>query len=264
MLRMGEPISGFHLLRVMGSPGGIIHVREGLVISATTPASPGAESLLIRSGRVSEEAWNEAYTAGAPQDRLAAELVDRGSVGEAGLQVVCLSAVFDAAFAMALFGIEDSQPEVIGPNDVPPPLPVRPGIPREWLARETTRRLTITDEWRELGVTPFIRPTAVRPITPMQIGADQLRHDILVKANGRRTPRDIAFALGQGLFVVLKEISSLVSEGLLAIAPPPPPPVVEEHVVVVEDERKPPNLPRRRPGTSRIARLLGADLRNGK
>lgn len=264
MLRLGEPISGFHLLRVMGSPGGIIHVREGLVISATTPASPGAESLLIRSGRVSEAAWNEAYTAGAPLGRLAAELVERGSVGEAGLQVVCLSAVFDAAFAMALFGIEDSLPEALGPNDVPPPLPVVPGVPRAWVARETARRLAIAGQWRELGVTPFIRPTAVQPIAPMKIHADQLRHDILVKANGRRTPRDIAFALGQGLFVVLKEISSLVGQGLLTVGPPPPPPSAEENVVVVEDEQRPPNLPRRRPGTSKIAELLGADLRNGK
>ncbi|GLX94965.1 hypothetical protein [Herbidospora sp. NBRC 101105] len=215
MLRLGEPVDGFHLLRVMGSPGGIVHVRDGLVVAATTPASPGPESLLIRSGRVSEAAWNEAFTAGAPDDRLAAELVGRGSVGEAGLEAVCLSAVFDAVFAMAMFGVEDTQLEPVGDHDVPPPLPVVPGIARERLARETARRLAITEEWRELGITPFIRPTAVQPIRPPTIAADRLRHEILIKANGRRTPRDIAFALGQGLFVVLKEIAALVGEGLL-------------------------------------------------
>ncbi|WP_062430462.1 hypothetical protein [Herbidospora daliensis] len=259
MLRLGEPIDGSHLLRVMGSPGGIVHVRDGLVVAATTPASPGPESLLIRSGRVSETAWNEAFTAGAPDDRLAAELVARGSVGEAGLEAVCLSAVFDAVFAMALFGVEDSQPEPTDDNDVPPPLPVVPGIERERLARETARRLAITEEWRELGITPFIRPTAVRPIPALTIAADHLRHEILTKANGRRTPRDIAFALGQGLFVVIKEIAALVREGLLTITPPAPQVDDRKEQSGAQEERRQPLLPRRRPGTSKIAKLMGAD-----
>ncbi|MFG2375336.1 dihydrofolate reductase family protein [Streptomyces sp. NPDC048504] len=37
---------------VTGTPGGSIHVRDGLVVAMETPGAPGIEALLLRSGRI--------------------------------------------------------------------------------------------------------------------------------------------------------------------------------------------------------------------
>lgn len=220
MLRHGGQIVPSGRLQVEGSPGGLVYMRDGLVIAATTPASPGPESLLIRSGRVSESAWNAAFTAGAPAGRVGPELVARDSVGVAGLEAVCLLAVFDALFAMALFGGTSGTMEPLGPDDLLPPLPVLPGIAIERLDRETARRLEIASGWEDAGVTPHCRPLATRPAAAPVIQADALRQSVLAKATGRRTPRDIAFSLGQGLFVVMQEIAHMAQEGWLDPSPP--------------------------------------------
>ncbi|MFI7706458.1 hypothetical protein [Nonomuraea sp. NPDC049480] len=190
------------------------------MIAATTPASPGPESLLLRSGRISESDWNVAFTAGAHTGRVGAELVARERVGIVGLEAACVLATFDAVFAMALFGAEPGVMEPLGHDDLLPHLLVLPGIPVERLDRETARRLEIASGWKNAGVTTQCRPLAVQPPEPAPaIQADALRHAILVKANGRRTPRDIAFSLGLGLFVVMQEIAHMAQEGLLSSSP---------------------------------------------
>ncbi|TMR94817.1 hypothetical protein [Nonomuraea basaltis] len=242
-------------LRVDGSPGGVVHLRNGLVIAATTPASPGPESLLIRSGRVSESAWNAAFTAGAPAGRVGPELIARDSVGIAGLEAVCLSATFDALFAMALFGAGPGAMEPLGPDDLLPQLLVLPGIPVERLDRETARRLEIASSWEDAGVTPQCRPLAVRPAAAPAIQAAALRHSVLAKATGRRTPRDIAFSLGQGLFVVMQEIAHMVQEGLLD--PSPTAADADDHPT--DTSLRLPLLPRRSAAAGTIAGALNTD-----
>ncbi|GAA0416790.1 hypothetical protein Acor_63910 [Acrocarpospora corrugata] len=241
------------LLRITGSPGGTVFLRDGLVVAASTPASPGPESLLLRSGRISEEAWNLAFTAGAPSGHLAAELVGQSAIGSAGLEVVCLSAIFDAVYAMELFGVETCEPETTGPNGLLPPLPVLPGITTDRLVRDLSRRMAMTAAWAEIGVTAHSRPVAHHPIAEPQLQAEKIRHDVLTKSNGRRTPRDIAFALGQGLYVIMQEIASLAEAGLLE---PSPPELRTRPAVSAEDPTKPPSLPQRRRGSSKVNKVL--------
>ncbi|GAA0965206.1 hypothetical protein GCM10009555_004080 [Acrocarpospora macrocephala] len=239
------------LLRISGSPGGTVFLRDGLVVAASTPASPGPESLLLRSGRVSEEAWNLAFTAGAPSGHLAAELVAQSAIGTAGLEVVCLSAIFDAVFAMELFGVETCEPETTGPHGLLPPLPVLPGITTDRLVRDLSRRMAMTAAWQEIGVYPQCRPVAIRPLPESSLQVEKIRQDVLLKCNGRRTPRDIAFVLGQGLYVVMQEIASLAEAGLLEPSLPGAPKKVS-----AEDPTKPPGLPQRRRGTSKVGKAL--------
>ncbi|MEU8266798.1 hypothetical protein AB0B89_06480 [Sphaerisporangium sp. NPDC049002] len=258
LLRCGqERFSG--LLRVEGSPGGTICLRQGLVIAATTAASPGPESLLLRSGRVSEADWTTAYAAGAPSGRLAAELVERGIIGIAGLETVCLTAVFDAVFAMALCGVEACETEPARPDDLLPSLPVTPGIPPERLARETARRLAAATAWLDLGVSTRTRPLAVPPSTPPLLQAEESRHAVLLKANGRRTPRDIAFSLGRGVFAIMSEIARMAGEGLLEVDAPgsagPPAGRRATRQDASGDSSKAASLPQRHRGTNKVSEV---------
>lgn len=252
-----EGFSG--VLRVEGGPGGALWIRDGLVVAATTPAAPGPESLLLRSGRVSEKDWTDAYATGAPADRLAAELAGRGVIGEAALEAVCLAALFDAVFAMVLSGVESCAAEPVGPGDRLPLLPVLPGIGHDRLARETARRMEHAERWRRLGLSMRVRPVPPAVPAPTLLGADRIRRAVLERATGRRTPRDIAFVLGKGLFAVMSEIARMLEEKVLDLgetasaAGGAPAPTPEE-----EDagESAAARLPRRRPGTSKINEVL--------
>ncbi|NVI86154.1 hypothetical protein [Actinomadura sp. BRA 177] len=203
-------------LRLDGSPGGTVVMRDGLVIAAASPAAPGPEPLLLRSGRVAEDDWTAAFSAGAPQGRFAGELVRRGLLGSAGIEVVTRTAVVDALFAMALCGVHTC---TAGLEGTPPLLPADPGLEPGWLARELTRRLTRADEWQARGLTAQSRPwaTNARETTPL----NDSRREILDRANGRRTPRDIAFALGRGFYSVMTDMATLIDDGLAALDPPP-------------------------------------------
>ncbi|MGC5013254.1 hypothetical protein ACLQ2R_21055 [Streptosporangium sp. DT93] len=253
-----EGFSG--VLRADGGPGGALWVRNGLVVAATTPAAPGPESLLLRSGRVSEQDWTEAYAVGAPAGRLAAELAARGAIGTAGLEAVCLAATFDAVFAMALYGVESCRVEPAGADDRLPLLPVLPGIEVGRLLRETTRRMTLLAAWRRLGLSVRVRPVPVAVPAPTLLGTDRIRRAVLERANGRRTPRDLAFVLGKGLFAVMSEVARMAEEGVLDLGAPgraagDPAPEPEADGQIPDT---PSGLPRRRPGTSRINEVLAA------
>ncbi|WP_436760403.1 hypothetical protein [Streptosporangium sp. V21-05] len=257
LLRLSrEGFSG--VLRVEGGPGGALWIRDGLVVAATTPAAPGPESLLLRSGRVSEKDWTDAYATGAPADRLAAELAGREVIGEAALEAVCLAALFDAVFAMVLSGVESCAAEPVGPGDRLPLLPVLPGIGHERLARETARRMEHAERWRRLGLSMRVRPVPPAVPAPTLLGADRIRRAVLERATGRRTPRDIAFVLGKGLFAVMSEIARMLEERVLdlgesaAPAVGAPVPASEEDA----DGSAATRLPRRRPGTSKINEVL--------
>lgn len=87
---------------VTGSPGGSIHVRDGLVVAMETPGAPGIEGLLLRSGRIGEQEWSAVRASDTTHEHLAAELVTQGLVGAGELEVISLGALFDAAFALSL------------------------------------------------------------------------------------------------------------------------------------------------------------------
>lgn len=255
LLRCGrERFSG--LLRVEGSPGGTICFRGGLVVAATTPASPGPESLLLRSGQVSDEDWTRAYTAGAPSGRLDAELVKLKSVGVARLEGVCLAAVFDAVFAIALCGVRDIGFEAAGPDDLLPPLVVRPGAEPDRLVRETGRRLSALPAWRAIGLNVRSRPVIITPDGSPPVQADEIRRAILLRANGRGTARDLAFSLGRGLYAVMSEIARMVDDGLVTLEAPRTAAGPTPEPVSPAGETAPRSLPQRTPGTSKVAEVL--------
>lgn len=218
-------------VRVSGSPGGTIHLRDGLIGAIETPGAPGATSLLLTPGRVGDAAWLAACAAEPDADRLGGYLVASGLIGAAELEVVCTAALFDAAFAMALSpaaGWETGNRE--------PTLLTTPGVEPRRLTEETTRRMaslagsgTTPGELARLRPMPMPMPMPATGDGSADAGrsgaADAgvrrgaawlpLRHrELLDAVNGRRTPRDLAFALGRGLYAVMLDLIRLEALGL--------------------------------------------------
>lgn len=218
--RASERFSG--VLVIEGHHRGTVLMRDGRIVAATTPAAPGPEALILRSGRIPEPEWSEAYSAAAPEGRLAEELVSRGLLGAAGIEVLTQTAVVDAVFAMALSGVQRCVAEPADPGSVTAILPSEPGMDVERVTRELTRRLAQAAQWQQDGLRIDSRP---RPVTDREIpplSAD--RRAILAKANGRRTSRDLAFALGRGVFSTMTDLAALLADGLITLQPRQRPP----------------------------------------
>ncbi|TVT20170.1 MarR family transcriptional regulator, partial [Amycolatopsis rhizosphaerae] len=212
-----DGISG--ALHLMGNPGGVFHLRRGIVVAVDSPGAPGADALLLRSGRVSEGDWTAALRAAAEGRSSQAELVARGSVGATELRVLSMMAARDAAFATAAGMVEGY---VIDREPVDVPLPLAHDVDADSLLQETERRLNALASL-PIPVAPHRERVAPVPGKSLDEGAlTELRREILAQANGRRTARDLAFLISRGVYPVTVEISRLLSEGLVEIPVRPP------------------------------------------
>ncbi|MDX2526052.1 DUF4388 domain-containing protein [Streptomyces europaeiscabiei] len=251
-------------VRVSGAPGGTIHLRDGLIGAIETPGAPTATSTLLASGRIDDDAWLAASAAEPDADRLDLHLAAAGLIGAAELEVVCTAAVFDGAFAMAL-----SPPGGWELTARQPTLLARPGVEPRPLAEETTRRMALlTRLWGPAGELARARPEPVSGhATPEHDGRLTRRHrDLVESVNGRRTPRDIAFARGRGLYAVMLDLIRL--ESLQAVRwetrtepdsrPSTAPRIPQGHPVSDEPSPRAGPLPRRRPGGGSPSGDLGA------
>ncbi|MFJ4406686.1 hypothetical protein [Streptomyces sp. NPDC088910] len=242
---------------VEGGPGGTLFLREGLVGAVETPAAPSARSLLLKSGRIDEREWEAALAALPENGELGAVLTARGSVTAAELFVVCTAALFDGAFAMALQPVTGwrTDPER-GPGHGPgrgPELAAWPGQEPAHLTEETALRLRTLREMVP-SVAEFARG-AVR--AEARSDADRIGErgrTLLLAANGRRTPRDLAFALGRGVYPVMLDLARIATRRAAARDDDPlaPRPLLTARAA---DRQSPPPpgaddrpLPRRQPG----------------
>ncbi|MEI5519991.1 hypothetical protein WB401_10540 [Streptomyces brasiliscabiei] len=251
-------------VRVSGSPGGTIHLRGGLIGAIETPGAPTATSVLLASGCVDDDAWLAACAAEPDADRLDLHLSATGLIGAAELEVVCTAAVFDGAFAMAL-----SPPGGWELAERRPTLLARPGVEPRPLAEETTRRMALlTRLWGPAGELARARPArVVGRGAPESDGRLTRRHrDLVESANGRRTPRDIAFARGRGLYAVMLDLVRLESRRAVRwetrpapeSRPSTAPRTPQGHAAADEPPPRAGPLPRRRPGGGSPTGDLGA------
>jgi hypothetical protein len=202
------------VLRVTGDPGGTIHLADGRVVGIETPGAPGPEVLLLRSRRVSESGWEAAFHAavatGGPMD---AELVKRQLIGSGELEVLLWTAVADAMFVLASGTVDEYRAE---PGAVDFVLPLDPGAEADWLLAETARRLQV------LASLPARhdrdRIVAISGAERSSVRLGQGQGEILALADGRRTPRDLAFALGRGVYATLLQLARMHEAGLLVTA----------------------------------------------
>ncbi|MFE0460149.1 MarR family transcriptional regulator [Kitasatospora sp. NPDC058965] len=251
-------------LLVAGDPGGSFHLRDGAIVEVTSPGAPGADTLLLRSGRVSESEWASVCHAGAGDGGIGVELIARDLVGAAEWQLICVMAAVDGALAVGLGRIDGLTLDGEGCGDC---LAALEGVEPDWLLRETERRIRAL---RSPGhaFSPFhdrlVRTDAGAAFLGRSTTGD--RREILRRADGRRSARDIAFLLGRSLYAVLVEVSRLLGEGLLATGPAggspggagPPPAGRLARTTPAPDHpvAAPAPLPQRLPGASGITEVL--------
>jgi hypothetical protein len=201
---------------VIGAPGGTIYLADGMVAAIETSWSPNAEVIVLRSGRVAEADWEAAAAAAVVGRRsLCTELVSRGLVGAGELEALLRTTAADAMFAFAAGFVDTCRAEE---STLDHALPLEPGANAGWLVAEAIRRLRVLAAFPDVPFRARDRvmamPGARRPDITLGGGRDEL----LALADGRRTTRDLAFALGRGLYATMLQLARMRGEGL--IAPP--------------------------------------------
>lgn len=79
---------------VVGNPGALFHFRDGGVVAVTSPGAPGADTVLIRSGRIDAGEWDTALCADARTNPELPAIVTRGAIDEASLNETLLAAMW--------------------------------------------------------------------------------------------------------------------------------------------------------------------------
>ncbi|WP_327381862.1 MULTISPECIES: hypothetical protein [unclassified Streptomyces] len=184
-------------------------------------------------------------------------LIAQDLVGSAELQLMCVMAALDGALAVGMGRINDFTFD----RDVHTCRLAAPdGIEPEWLVEEAGRRIRVLGALAQY-LSPFrsrLARTHAGSAWIANTGTGE-RREILLRANGRRSVRDIAFLLGRSLYAVTVEVSRLMSEGLMETVAPadaqspavpssPPAPVGSRPVLR--------QLPQRLPGASGINEVL--------
>ncbi len=217
--RLGDALreyaaAGFSgVLHVEGRPGGVLYFDDGGIAGCETPGAPSLEVILLRSQRVTEAEWDSAFTAAAQAGHpMTGELVSRGLLGAGESEALLRTALADAVFAV-LSGAVDGW--VTAPAaDCPLPLspPARPG----WLLGEAARRGQVLASFAGPPFSALDRVAAGPDTSPGPRPAPA-RDALLALADGRRSARDLAFALGHGLYPTMLELARMRSANLVTV-----------------------------------------------
>ncbi|MFG2724158.1 hypothetical protein [Streptomyces canus] len=224
---------------------GTLHLADGKVVHAESPAAPGADVLLAAHGTLDADVWRQALAesvantggAGTGARRLTgAEAVHRagrrlvagGLITAGALEMCRLTALYDAAyFALApsstpgrfRYGSEDGPDEPAVEPREPDDIPGGPRpVPVADLERETLRRRDLLHH-----IWPDALPDEV-PLTrehrPAPPPLPARRQAVLARVDGIRTASEIARELGRPAFHTLVDIRRLVAAGVVAPRPP--------------------------------------------
>ncbi|MFF0445540.1 hypothetical protein ACFYT4_03805 [Streptomyces sp. NPDC004609] len=196
---------------------GALYLADGQVVHAEAPAAPGLDVLLMASGRLRPDRWEDAIARAGARNEVARYLVDSGQVAGGELEICHLAALYDAAyFALA---------PAAGPTRFRYGVHhwlgrVRP-VPTRSVEREALRRGRLLHSvWPHPSVDTA--PVAVRPYRAGQ-ALSPVRRSLLALADGVRTPAAIARELGRPAFNTLIEVRRLAAEGLIGTPSAPCP-----------------------------------------
>lgn len=200
-------------LVVDGHPGGTVYLIEGKVTHADSPAAPGVGELLTASGRLAGRTWQAALDAGTAQARVGELLVTQGHLTQGELELCVLGAIYDAAYfalapAAAPVDFLDGATHWLGPV-------VR--VDAAAINREARRRGRLLDEIfpdARIDAAPVI-PVPRPPTERVTLTAAQW--ELLVSADGQRTPADLAQLLGRAGYATIQELRRLAALGLIEL-----------------------------------------------
>ncbi len=143
------------------------------------------------------------------------ELIGRKIIGTGELEVLLLTALADAMFVLASGTVEEYRAEPGPPEAV---LALEPGAEADGLLAEAARRIAILTSLPFPPAHRWERLTAAPGVTRPGVHLGQGHDEILALADGRRTPRDLAFALGRGVYATTLHLARMHRDGLLVPA----------------------------------------------
>jgi hypothetical protein len=198
-------------LIVGGHPGGTVYLTEGQVTYAESPAAPGVGELLTASGRLAARTWQAALDAGTSRAQVGRLLLEQGHLTQGELELCVLGATYDAAYfalspASAPIDFLDGAAHWLGQVVRVDPAAV---------TREARRRARLLDE---IFPHPEIDTAAVIPVPrpPLErITLTAAQWELLVSADGQRTPADLAQLLGRSGYATIQELRRLAALGLI-------------------------------------------------
>jgi hypothetical protein len=200
-------------LVVGGHPGGTVYLIEGHVTHAESPSAPGVGELLTASGRLAPRTWQAALDAGTASARVGQLLVTQGHLTQGELELCVLGVIYDAAYfalspTSAPVEFLDGATHWLGPV-------IR--VDAAAVNREARRRARLLDEIHPgsgIDFAPVI-PVARPPVERLTLTAPQW--ELLVHADGQRTPADLAQLLGRAGYATIQELRRLAALGLLEL-----------------------------------------------
>src|SRR5690349_4108804 len=195
---------------VGGHPGGTVYLIEGQVTYAESAAAPGVGELLTASGRLAARTWQAALDAGTSRAQVGQFLLEQGHITQGELELCVLGATYDAAYfalspASAPVDFLDGAAHWLGQIVRVDPAAV---------AREARRRCRLLDEiypHPQLD-TAVVIPVPRPPVERVTLTAAQW--ELLVHADGQRTPADLAQLLGRAGYATIQELRRLAALGL--------------------------------------------------
>lgn len=198
-------------LVVGGQPGGTVYLIEGQVTYAESAAAPGVGELLTASGRLAARTWQAALDAGTSRARVGQILLEQGHLTQGELELCVLGATYDAAYfalspASAPVDFLDGAAHWLGQIVRVDPAAV---------TREARRRSRLLDEiypHPQLD-TAVVIPVPRPPVERVTLTAAQW--ELLVHADGQRTPADLAQLLGRAGYATIQELRRLAALGLI-------------------------------------------------
>ncbi|HET6532846.1 MAG TPA: DUF4388 domain-containing protein [Actinoplanes sp.] len=204
-------------LVVGGHPGGTVYLLEGAVVYAESPAAPGVGELLTASGRLAGRTWQAALDAGSAAGRVGQRLLDDGHLTQGELELCVLGAIYDAGYFTLGPAGASAEFRAGVTHWLGPVVRVDPAA----VIREARRRVRLLDQIHphpEVDAAPVI-PVLRPPVERVTLTAAQW--ELLVHADGQRTPADLAQLLGRAGYATIQELRRMAAQGL--IEPPPPP-----------------------------------------
>jgi hypothetical protein len=203
-------------LHVGSDPPGLLHFVDGHVTHAASPMAPGVGDLLTIGGRIPVSVWQSAMESGMPDNRVGAALIEQGHLTRGELELCVLGVIYDAAY----FVLAERPVPVRFEVDRPHWLGAVTGVPVDALTAEIRRRRAmLTDILDDPG---FDRAPVV-PVTRVRrdrIRLSAVQWEIVLHADGQRTPTGMARHLGRAAYACLQEVRRLAADGLVRLPAP--------------------------------------------
>jgi len=200
-------------LMVGGQPGGSVYVLDGRVIYAESPSAPGVGELLTSSGRLAGRTWQNALDLGTSTARVGRLLVEQGHLTQGELELCVLGATYDAAY----FALAPSPAPVEFLDGATHWLGAIVQIDPSAVTKEVQRRVRLlADIFPDSRVDTMAVSPAPRPPRE-RVTLTALQWELLVNADGQRTPADLALLLGRAGYATIQELRRMAAMGLLEI-----------------------------------------------